>query len=722
MRRNRPTNKKPPLTETATSIGGIPIGCVGTSGIYSGYTMVGGDDFNTPLDIISARNPFGRYLSTKGYSAGARSGASLLGLSYDCDPFFSGSQDVNKGVPVGTNTLRQGLSSMTLQARAASAVESATIGNRPIATSMMGSASYVQITPPFIVESLVSTTPASQNPQGWHSDFWIFSPHPIQVSGTPATPGVDFNFEGDHGQFYASSNLYGSTTGLTAYSGVNIGNTYGTPHVYSFLIDGTNATQYIDGVSKKNSVEDATSTNRPFVIWYTSHTFNGGYQNDPNVNVAAWVASGTNAYSGAALIVGWYRIWLPNAQAGNVLVPSQRLPNLQVDYNTSVTYTFPSATALWGAGITDFVQTMKIEDFEPGSASEIAGTYDVHGDVPDGLTYNSGTRVLTGVTSDKKPGRLITTAAAYLPGGGMSYVARGFYDVGPHVTAIDFVLVNSTAVSIDLYQVCDCGNLSFGKIITCTNLPSGLSFDPITYLITGTPTVNATTSITIGVTNSVGQTTSKSVNLIVQSAADSIALDGTPITSITGNATISTSLTRDLLILINYSSTACPYVTDTAGLTWVKAGTGFSSSTVTITMDVWYARVNGTVTNNVITPALSGGGRIVVFAAHGLNTINPLDTNVSVPAVNSDTTATSLSSTISTDSAANLIVAAVRGAATLGVVTEPSGFTQLVATGANEDASYQINSSALSGVTETYSWTGTTTQSAMIIAAFQGQV
>lgn len=58
------------LQAANTAIGGIPIGCSNEAGIYSGYTMVAGDDFNGPLNVVNLQNPFGKYFSTRSYTNG----------------------------------------------------------------------------------------------------------------------------------------------------------------------------------------------------------------------------------------------------------------------------------------------------------------------------------------------------------------------------------------------------------------------------------------------------------------------------------------------------------------------------------------------------------------------------------------------------------------------------------------------------------------------------
>ena len=700
------------LQAANTAIGGIPIGCSNEAGIYSGYTMVAGDDFNGPLNVVNLQNPFGKYFSTRSYTNGVRCSPTLLQNGYDIDPYTSGSQDSNRGIPIGTtDTLFQSNGILNLKMRTANAQEVPLINNCPVVGGMIHSGGFLTVSAPCIIESYCAFSDTGlSSTANWHPSAWVMS-----ASYLNTVIGSGGGLEFDHPEVFqptpeANFNPHGTTTGAgtTSYnmSSSLINSGY---HLYSLVLDGTYAHYYVDGVLQTTVTVDCTQFSKPYYVLLTSHTITA-----TAAGVAAWASQG---YPGATMSVDYFRIWTPTSNATPLLIPSEHLPTLQVGYNTSMTYTFPSAATLWGSGFagSDYCQCIKNEDFEPGSNVEGGIAYN---QFPAGLSFNSGTRVLTGKTTDNKPGRLYTSCTSYLAGGYAGQTARGYIDVGPNILATDFVLVHGVAASIDLYPVCDCGTL-LPKVITCTGLPTGLSFSAATGLITGTPTTNASTSITIGVSNCNGQTASKSVNLIVQASADAIALDGTA--SGTSPVTISTTLPRDILVLVGELANASGlgYVTDTAGLTWVLQGYVANVSGI-FNLGVYYARANAALTSNVITGV--NMSRYAVCAVNGINMINPFDTNFPLPLNTSGTTATSLGIAVSTNAVNNMLIAAVRSAASLGTVTEPSGFSNLVTGGANEDISYQINSSAVSGVTETYSWTGTTTHSSMIITALQGQV
>jgi hypothetical protein len=700
-------------------IGGLPVGYVGSTGIYNGYTMSGGDDFLGKLNIVNVNAPLAKYFTTHVYAPGARSVFGALHQSYDMDPYHTGSQDSNRGIPVGSTNLNQANSILNLQVRQANSGETPYINQKPLLGSMIHTGGYVAVSPPCIIEASVALSTATP-PGGWHPTFWVLNANPTNnpQAGTPGWLEFDFP-ECFGGNPEANTNVHGtpggswtsdSTGPLTGVMGVGF-------VTFSLVITSSSVLFYQNGTLVKTESHNGCITGNPYYLLFTSHTYDSPLG---NVNLSQWAAAGT---TGATMQVDWFRAWIPTT-APTIITPLEQLPTLQVNYNTSMTYTFPSLASLYGAGFSgsDYCCGIKKEDFEPGCQAEGSGGYQQQ--FPSGLSWNSGTRVLTGITSDKRPGRMHVTSVPYLSTGAYGIQPRGYIDVGPLISATDFVLVNGVATTIDLYQVCDCGDL-VPNVITCTGLPSGLSFNASTGLITVSSTVsNGTTPITIGVTNSSGQTASKTVNCIIQSSADSLALDGTASTASGYTVTLSTTNARDIICLIIYNAASpyfTQYVTDTAGLVWQRRNIGFDNAG-NWSLDLWYARANSPLSSNVITATGVSGGRLEAFGIHGANMINPWDTNSSLPIVPViGTTATSASAVISTTNASTMVLAAIRSFASLGTITEPSGFTQVTTTGADEDISYMINSSALSSSTITYSWTGTTTQSVMLVDAIQGQ-
>lgn len=483
------------------TIGGLPIGYLGTTGIYSGMQMSTGDDFNGNLNIVDINNPNAPYFATHVYDSGARFSANLKG--YDIDPSHTGSQDSNQGVAVGSANLSQASSLLTLQARAATAGELPYTAGKAVVDAMIHSGGYITVSAPAIIEFYVSYN--APNPQSdWHPTVWVMNANPLteEVTGAPGSLEVDLEEGWPTGGF--NFNTHGTTTGPASSSFGASSMADGLFHKVTVDLRATGIRVYKDDVQIGGTIaQDATNTSKPYYVLITNHL--------TNYTVGQW-----NSGQTATMVVDWYRIWVPNGQAA-VLSPTGNLPTLKVDYNTSMTYTIPSATSLWGSAITDYCQGIKFEDFEPGSSTNGSGDYLQW---PAGLSYNSGTRVLTGITTDKKPGRIHTSCVAYIAGGFPSIAARGYIDVGPNITTSSIAYSNATA-SFNVYSITDCGTLvnetgaTPKKTVTVTGLPSGLTFNPSTFLITGTATTGAYT-ISISVTNTSGQTaTNNSVTLTV---------------------------------------------------------------------------------------------------------------------------------------------------------------------------------------------------------------
>lgn len=496
-------------------VGGTALASSG-SGIYTGYRLAGGDDFSGSLDIIHAADGLGRYGTTHVYYPGSRSVSGYLQYSYDMDPYHVGSQDSNRGEAVGgVDSLVQQGGALAIKARWATPQETPHINGRKIVSGMIHSGGFAVVTPPCIVEARVAYTDG--NPDGWHPTFWIMSAWPLL---TDTSGSLEFDIsEGcsEYGQLV--ENVHGTVgTWYNGSQSLEALNLFGSGfHTYSVELTDTALKYYIDGVLIRTVNKDTTLPGDPYYLLFTNHTFHSSYGSDAGVNLVEWESSGN---TGATMTVDWWRVWTPNEEIATA--PLINLPTVAVDYNEPMTYTFPSVEALWGDdSVVDYCAALRHEDFEPGASTEGTAQY---GQFPAGLTWNSGTRVLSGVTTDKKPGRLHLMSSR-LSEGGLSYVARGYVDVGPHITITEITtFTEDSPGTYDLYPVCDCGTL-LPKTVAVTNLPSGLSFDPSTCIISGTPENSGTTAVTVTVTNSAGQQDSVVVSMVVASSGTAFFTD-----------------------------------------------------------------------------------------------------------------------------------------------------------------------------------------------------
>jgi hypothetical protein len=496
-------------TKQQAAIGGVTIGSQG-SGLYSGYTLAGGDAFDGLLSVMHMDDPYARYNPTHTYYAGARSVTGALIDGYDTDPYHTGSQDSNRGVSVGTNdTLVQDATGLTARTRTANAQELPKINGRLLVRGMVGSGPWLTFSPPVIVEWYAKFTGTSNNsPFRWHPSIWIQSASPLDsCDNCPSPGGQEYDWpEGDPNYERGNYLTHGTTIGLPGhtfnFTTAMMGSGY---HLFTLVMTSSGVTAYLDGVQSWTYAQDATNSLRPFEFYITNHTYSNNTA--APVDLTTWNALGTN---GAIINCAWWRVWVPTRTGPLSETPLIKLPTIKVNWNQSFSYTFPTPTALWGSAISDYPQAIRFEDFEPGATGEGTTGYQRF---PAELTYNVATRTLSG-TVNTRPGRLHLMSVPFVPGT-VGYSARGYIDVGPRITVSSITAAtHGTSYSYDLYTVCDVGTL-LPKTITISGLPAGLSFDPSTGLISGTPTNAGSSTLTVGVTNAVGQQATKSVSLTV---------------------------------------------------------------------------------------------------------------------------------------------------------------------------------------------------------------
>lgn len=493
-------------------IGGVPIGATGAAGtIYEGYTLSWGDDFEE-LDIMSPINPKGRYVPTRVYHAGARGSDTALGRMYNTDPFHTGHLDSNRGVPVGYNNMRQAGSVLTIQARNATAAERVHFEGtaRTNVSGMIAALPSFHFYPAaegtgdIIIESRVRWTSAATNPAGWHPTLW-------SESATPANhPEADeHDIEGNSQRAYLRRNV--ETNGNVNSTPGGVVHEYdGEWHDVTLILSKSSVRAYVDGVLKQTGNYDANSKNKPQYWMLTNHIYNANFEGE-GYSAAAWAADP----DGATIEIDWLRCWRRTGRAH--YKPLVSIPDANMGAGGSVTITLPSKADLWGdATVTDFVQAIRHEENEPGGSHS-----DAYTQFPAGVTYNETSRTLTVAPTDGKAGRLNFIVQAWKPDGATGEAARFCVNVGP---VINFTGLNAKAgqsVNTDLYAMCDCGVLvtngvTRAKTITVTGLVgSGLSYDDQTGMLTGTA-VEGTYSLTITVTNSIGQTATSTRTIVVE--------------------------------------------------------------------------------------------------------------------------------------------------------------------------------------------------------------
>jgi hypothetical protein len=206
---------------------------------------------------------------------------------------------------------------------------------------------------------------------------------------------------------------------------------------------------------------------------------------------------------------------------------------------------------------------------------------------------------------------------------------------------------------------------------------------------------------------------------LINSASAALSIDGsvtgTTVVGSTQAVSLSTSNTDDIIYCFfkpGGGAGSFIHVTGVAdspaGLTWQKRA-AYIDANNNLDLEGWYAISTSKLSSDTITATTSVAPttmRTVCFGVTGANLITPFDTNGSIPSgQSSDTLANSISETISTNNANDMLIGQVSVPVSFTALTRPSGFNQILSTGSATDASDNIVSSTLSSSTLTWSWT-----------------
>jgi hypothetical protein len=626
-----------------SKVGGIAIGTVGATGtIYDGYTLSTGDDFND-LSILAPANSRGRWLSTRSYFPGPRGSDTLLGTQYDTDPYFTGHNDSNRGVPSGIANMSQSGSVVNLQARKATAGEKLLMSSvRNEVASMLDSSGYMSFFPDaegtgdILVEAYIKFTAKAGNPAGWHPTLWTTSKQPVNSGDSD-----ELDWEGNsQGQFF-HRNLYTGGAQSVFSAGVRYDDD-GLYHLVTLRLNTTNAYVYIDGntVPYASAAWNMNTKSKLQRLLLTNHIYNGTFESEA-YSQAAWDADA----DGATMSVDYVRVWRRSAKTH--YRPLLGIADRNVDYGSSLVFTLPSAIQAWGVSPTnEYLQVIPHEENEPGVTHSTTFTQ-----FPPGVTYNTATRQVTVAITSGKTGRMNFALDAY-EFGGTNESLRFAVNVGPNINLSALSYATNQVVSFDLYAVCDCGVLtSNGTLKTKTINVSGLSGSGLTYndttgILSGTA-IAGTFPITITSTNSIGQVSGKSIAITIAagtgyayeawtgpgwfdaSDAASISVTGSVVTGITNKRTNGGNLTAG----------------GTSGNLVVLSAAQNGKNAISVTRDVSTAtsppRLSSTTTS-ILSQAFQGTNKpytvIIVY--------KPTDTNTGFVWAASNTTSTTDSQNI----------------------------------------------------------------------------
>lgn len=582
------------------------------------YTVSDGDDFNSALDIITPGRPLGKYapvrtyqLSGTGQGSRAATGGSITLKVYDVDPWHTGFNDANRGNAVASyaDSIVQAAGRLKLKARRATSAEKLTYqdtANLPIQGAIIDSATALYMTAPFYVECSMGRL---QNNgvslvHGWHPTFWI-----LQGNILHSWNGREIDFEGNSTGFYPANYAWsnGSSTSTIGTKVVEASNN-GAQRKFGLEVAADGKIYFwLDGTLYTSQTPTGVDVTRPFRFIISNHV--ADFTEDP-YSQSDWDAAGDN---GAILDVDYVMV----ARGGGSNY-SPKLPAIvqQVNFGQAFSIVLPASVDLWGVdvGTNEYVEGVQMEVNEP--SGNINGGWQV---LPTGVSYNSSTRTLSGTISDKSGQTIINRIVNVA--GSTCRPHRIVLQVGPHATVDRIANITvGQPYSFDLYAVCDCGALvtdaagQRAKTISVTGLPSGLSYNDATGLITGTVSSASAGRISVTITNSVGQSTTVQMACVALAAGS-----GVPAPALTGSPTLVLSLDPDNTGTVTLSGSQITGLAGTDGTSLALTnGGGTGPNRVLASSGRYVADFLGSSSQYLQAASASiGGTQIVIFSSAG---------------------------------------------------------------------------------------------------------
>jgi hypothetical protein len=538
----RPFNPFGPLGKSSSqqAIGGVAVGTAGT-GVYSGYTMVGGEDFTSSASALLAKpdNVTGRVAHN--FSERDRRLTSSTSVFALADQYWTGWQDANDGVPISTfsDVVVQANSVLSLKARRASTAEKALIGVRDNTASAItyvtgGDANGTSSKRPMVAGAVTLAQNFAYTGNRIVEIRWKYTAGAtIAGAGNPGNAIWELNVRG------------GSEAGDSAGAGYNDEADWTELHIAS----GNGTIRYGSGQSSSGNpsplnngawqITRATVSDSTFKIETVSDTTGtvlgtATLTNSVTNNAALWYAMfghvvttasyDENQWVGKEALweVDYIRVWTPSA---SILTPRTSNETVVLAYGGTGSLVLASQATLWGTAVdSEYIVPMYAYDTNgPGRSSDQTAPLQTRDTLPSGISWNSGTRTLTFTGSATSQAGFVNLLVYPIKAG------IGF--VRPHIVTV--IVKPKVSITPDQatpgaaysYTVArgsprnwDNGNLPLGTGdgLSVVSMPSWLSYNSGTKTFTGTapnPLNSPDDQIVFRCTNALGYTSDQTATI-----------------------------------------------------------------------------------------------------------------------------------------------------------------------------------------------------------------
>jgi hypothetical protein len=394
------------------SIGGTPIGTAGT-GVYAGYTMVGGDDFAASLSSLLAKpdNITGRVAHN--FSERDRRLTSTTSVFALADQYWTGWQDANDGVPISTfsDVLTQSSSVLSLKARQASTAEKLLIGVRDNTAAAItyvngGDANGVNSKRPLVSAEVTMVQNFAYTGNRIVEARWRYTPGPtVGGAGNPAQALWELNVRGGS---EAGDNAGAGWNDEMDWEEAHISNGNGTTRYGTALSASGNASPLLNGTWQITRITSADATMKIDTVSDTTGSILGTVTltNSATNNAALWYAmfgsfATTTSFNennwaaiSATMDIDWIKVWTPSS---SILQPQASNETVVLAFGGTGSLVLASQASLWGQAVdSEFIVPVYAYDTNaPGRSADQTAPLQTRDTLPTGVTWNSGTRTLS---------------------------------------------------------------------------------------------------------------------------------------------------------------------------------------------------------------------------------------------------------------------------------------------------------------------------------------